>query len=364
MNDANQYKEKKQSSIIGRLFGDSFFIELFGIFLPGVVAVGFTALMGGLIVWCILDKPSIVNLCVTCGTSVYSLVWLFFIALSYSVGAVIYRRGPKHPDYIAAYNQWKRSKGEEVKKRLAFEFIKKERSEKMWERIKLKCRKLFVKYEWVRRRSEFNPDFPYPFLRRYLVKRGFDHLVNYVAWCDGYKIGGRGDVDKGFRSKQAINIIKHRLNAIGASRICDDISKNESHIRLISSLWYVMRYIKYSSAISLIFIMMWFYFKIKINNGSLCLFIALTISLSVVFCLAWRIKKDVETSIHYVRIRELISILEGAWVYDNKLRSEGTKPLFDDLEKEGALFGSEHCINCEGCDKNLKARIVNVKESV
>ena len=83
--------------------------------------------MGGLIVWYVIGKSDIMYLCVTGNASVYSLAWLFFIALSYSVGAVIYRRGPKHPDYIAAYNQWKRTKGEKAKKRLAFEFIKKAR---------------------------------------------------------------------------------------------------------------------------------------------------------------------------------------------------------------------------------------------
>lgn len=363
MIDINPYKEKKSSSIIGKLFGDSFFIEFFGIFLPGVVAVGYTAVMGGLIAWYIMGKPTIMYLCVTGNSSVYSLVSLFFISLSYSVGAVIYRRGPKHPDYIAAYNQWKRSKGTTAKNRLAFEFYKKARSEKSWERIKLKLRKVFVKYEWIKRRSKFNPDFPYPFLRRYLSKRGFYHLVNYVNWCDGYKVERDWDHDKDFRSKQAVNIIKHRLNAVGVSRICDDISKNESHVRLISSLWYVMRYIKYSSAISLMFIITWFCLEIKINRESLCLCVVLVLSLLSVICLAWRIKKDVETSIHYVRIRELISILEGAWVCDHKLCTAGSEPMFDDLENEGILFGTEHCKDCNGCDEFLKARVLNVERT-
>ena len=132
--------------------------------------------------------------------SAYSIGWLFVIALSYAVGAVLYRRGPKSPDYIAAYNQCKKSSEDETE-RLAYEFIKGEKPPR--------------------------------------------------EGCLGCR-------------------------------------------------------------------------KIKIN---------------------------IETSIHYVRVRELITIFENAWVYDNKFRDWKQPKLFDDITKAGREFGEKFCQICEHRDK-------------
>ena len=71
---------------------------------------------------------------------------------------------------------------------------------------------------------------------------------------------------------------------------------------------------------------------------------------AIVFCciffMARKIRRDVETSIHYVRIRELLAILEGAWVYDNKIREWNQPELFDDITKAGREFGERVCKKC------------------
>lgn len=399
-----------KSSVMGKLFGNSFYIEVFGIFMPGVVAIGATVLMLAFLFWYATGESLFDMLNVAGSNTAYSIGWVFFIALSYSVGAVIYRRGPKHADYVAAYTQYKRTKKSE-RSRLAYEFIEIKDNEYKKYGCKKRCwliMKFFKKcrrYRWIKERSKYNPDFPYPFLRRYLYKRKFFHLVDFVNWCDGFEEKNKEEanvkrvvskssvveIGKGARSKQAVNIIKHRLNALGESKISDDISRNESHIRLMSSLWYVMRYVKFISLMSLVLLVAmgsWIFIK-HINNISnanhdvvpsinismekqkfhcysdvdifecnedsivekIELFVAMVVVFLGVFFMARKIRKDVETSIHYVRIRELLSILEGAWVYDNKLRPNYCPELFDDITKAGREFGEKFCQKCEHYDK-------------
>ena len=38
--------DTKKTNVVWRLFGDSFLADLFGIFMPGVVAIGATVLIG------------------------------------------------------------------------------------------------------------------------------------------------------------------------------------------------------------------------------------------------------------------------------------------------------------------------------
>ena len=44
--DAIADTDAKKTNVVWRLFGDSFLADLFGIFMPGVVAIGATVLIG------------------------------------------------------------------------------------------------------------------------------------------------------------------------------------------------------------------------------------------------------------------------------------------------------------------------------
>lgn len=355
---------ENKPSILGNLFGISFYIEVFGVFIPGVVAIGATVLIGSCLIWYGTGE-NIFNLLHGRETnSAYSIGGLFIIALSYAVGAVLYRRGPKHPDYIAAYNQCVRTRNNDERDRLAYKFIEDDEGGCKCFICRISDWMMFAfhKYAWIKKKSKYNPDFPYPFLRRYLYKRGFAHLVDYVNWCDGWKeyvCDKKGVMknDKGNRSKQAINVIKVRLAPLVPSKVNDNIVRNESHVRLISSLWYVMRYVRAIAVIGLIVLLVCTMFKkpenisyltfIMEHNKEACFFWCATFCFVSLILMLSRIKVDIETSIHYVRVRELITILEYAWVYDNKL-SEGNKPkLFDDIVAAGRQFHEDFCKNCK-----------------
>ena len=192
---------------------------------------------------------------------------------------------------------------------------------------------------------------------------------------------------KGNRSKQVINIIKLRLAPFVSSKINDEITRNESHIRLICSLWYVMRYVCF---ISMIVIVMVFVStkggslfgnktdvvdvckssassKVQIVDGGVDkglvysketitpekqfpqnnLFVPVLVVLASIIAIARQIMINIETSIHYVRVRELITIFENAWVYDNKLSFDNKPKLFDDITKAGREFGEKICQKCK-----------------
>ena len=77
------------------------------------------------------------------------------------------------------------------------------------------------------------------------------------------------------------------------------------------------------------------------------LFVPALAVLCSIIAMSTRIKRDIELSIHYVRVRELITIFEAAWVYDNKLRDWRQPKLFDDITKAGREFGEKICQKCK-----------------
>lgn len=88
--------------------------------------------------------------------------------------------------------------------------------------------------------TEKRCDFPYMSYYKYLLKRKHYDLLKYVEWTT-----------QAARTKNKINLykIKLQLNEPNAYSI---ISKNESHIRMAASSWYVARLIKFISSVSLL----------------------------------------------------------------------------------------------------------------
>jgi hypothetical protein len=79
-----------------------------------------------------------------------------------------------------------------------------------------------------------NVEYPYIYLKQYLCTRGLYSLAAMVPW------EGSGDNHPPERSKSFINNLKIRLLYHVPAR-CGLIVRNEGHIRLLSSVWYVAR---------------------------------------------------------------------------------------------------------------------------
>lgn len=91
--------------------------------------------------------------------------------------------------------------------------------------------------------TEKRCDFPYMSYYKYLLKRKHYDLLKYVEWTT-----------QAARTKNKVNLykIKLQLNEPNAYSI---ISKNESHIRMAASSWYVARLTKLISSASLVVVL-------------------------------------------------------------------------------------------------------------
>jgi hypothetical protein len=156
--------------------------------------------------------------------------------------------------------------------------------------------------------NETDCQFPYEYYNTYLIKRNETHLLEHVGWC----------YDESSRSKNALNKLKLKIQLI-AHRDYNILVKNEAHIRMSSSSWYVSKTNMLMSVISLILI----FFVIIINNNSCCymnwskltdikniiiLFLPVLIFLFNIF-----IYRSVIKFLHYQRLREIFFVLQ---VYD------------------------------------------------
>ena len=124
----------------------------------------------------------------------------FFLALSYLTGQLFSRQDPKRPD-LASY---KKLSG--VAKRESM----------------------------VRPDSRGEPDvqFPYKDLKAYLSRRALYYLADQIPWD-----GEDGETYRR-RSKHFVNALKIRLEFSYPSKT-NTIVRNEGHVRLSSSMWYV-----------------------------------------------------------------------------------------------------------------------------
>ena len=165
--------------------------------------------------------------------------------------------------------------------------------------------------------------FPYEYYNTYLIKRGENHLLDHVKWCN----------DERSRSKNALNKLKLKLQLIAPADY-NILVKNEAHIRMSSSSWYVSRAIMKISgfiAITMIVMLLFYIFKDKIfecftfikNLGNNAFFempvipliiAVIIISLpSMVFFLNLFIYNSAIKYLHYQRLREIFFVLQ---VYD------------------------------------------------
>lgn len=210
------------------------------------------------------------------GTTAIALV------LAYVMGSVFYRQDPKLPDWRSASFIWRNTKSKEDRERLAVQPTS-ERAEDI---------------------SAYDAQFPYFFLHEYLVGRGLDHLADWIPW------EGRKPETWIFRTKMFINVLKVRLQFLIPER-CKEIVRNEAHVRMATSVWYATYWVMVASGLGLVLVVVaW------IRSVFVGIDIALPGTLAVdllVLIVAVVMKFKIERFLHYLRVREVVYVLETAY---------------------------------------------------
>lgn len=165
-------------------------------------------------------------------------------------------------------------------------------------------------------------EFPYHFLKQYLEDRGIDYLAAHVRW-------GPGDFKR--RAKHFANALKIRI-LIESPQSYGILARNEGHIRLSSSMWYVCRVLLWSATIGLAV-----YFAALIGTRLADVQPAVAADPTfvlplLVLAFSWLGKWAIERALHYQREREILFILETAhWL---AISGKATK-IFAGLEPPG-----------------------------
>lgn len=214
------------------------------------------------------------------GTTAISLV------LAYVMGSIFYRQDPKIPDHLSARSIWKSTKSEEDRKRLAVQ----------------------PKTHTAEDITLNDAQFPYLFLYEYLDRRGLNHLAELIPWK-----GTDPDTWK-YRTKMFLNQLKIRLQFLVPSK-CKDIVRNEAHVRMATSVWYATRMVLATCAIALFLIFLaclvdYLHNKSFVSNYTLNGVFAFDL---LVLITTWSIKFYIQKFLHYLRVREVIYVLETAY---------------------------------------------------
>lgn len=392
--------ENTDRSLFGNLRGSlslvqNFYIEFFGTLVPGIVAVlcVFFLMLG--FCYFILHDGDLVREVIRLSFSTVGGM-TFFLMIAYVTGAIVYRITPKTPDTISSHRQWRLTKNGSARDevgRLSVVFD----PDRAIPHGLLERLKFWIDREhWILRKAGSSIDYPYPLMRKYLCCRGLRHLADYVPWCAGS--GGsafKEDFQKGVCSKTYVNIIKQRLRSSGHINLILDMVRNECHIRMLCSLWYIFTFVfrmlllSFLVALTVAFLQvdakdtgesrrkMTFsvvtnvseevVFKIpfkkvltveqtrhgdgkepkdsNLRRDIFCFSLLIVASVLVFYC-----RRSIEQGIHYVRTREVVMILESAWIMDNVdygdqpgIRLQSCAALFCDFRKQADQFCKSHC---------------------
>jgi len=263
-------------------------------------------------------------------SAIWLVLFLLFVLLSYVVGHIFYRRDPKTPDRKSFKRLAKIMKASYVHRisKLGLR-ISNKKNLKLIRRLGLKiylyrhwntCKNFNIYLEQDLKEnygctSVSNCEFPYPFYSEYLKKRGLKHLLKLSIWCE----------KKAFhRSKTFINILKIRLKYHFPEKF-GTITRNEAHIRLASSAWYVSGISIYLGVIGFLislalciqkviimkpteFGIFYHEFLQKASSNLIALFLPLIITI-----LSFYLKYNISKFIHYQRLREVFYVLETSF---------------------------------------------------
>jgi hypothetical protein len=201
-----------------------------------------------------------------------TIATILFLTISFIIGTIVSRLTPKTVDYqsVGRLSQSDRDAGPSRQKSL----------------------------------DKNKVEFPYLDLKSYLDERGLSYLSSKIEWT--WETPNR-------RTKHFINALKVRILASSPSSYLM-LSRNEAHVRLSCSTWYVCRSIQYLSIVGSLIILLALLLlynrgakDYEILHAALLLFIPVATGLGF-----WIAKYFIETSFHYQRTREILHILELA----------------------------------------------------
>jgi len=256
----------------------------------------------------------------------------FVLAFSYVLGHFFFRQDPKVPDESSVFCIRQALKSGDGAVR--FPKVPKELSKKPLRLFYRCCKvaKLNRLAEWVLwygdRSSRPNVEFPYLFLHEYLKDRELKHLAEMVPWH------GEDPNTHRHRTKAFVNILKMRLEFAFPEK-CGTITRNEAHVRLMSSVWYLSRSLMWVSAAGFAIALMaagraW----TDLGISQLVRFFPLFLSCGLIVIGTFWARHTIEKFFHYQRVREIIHVLEMAYVAA-KDKPEILEDLNIDLHHDG-----------------------------
>ena len=185
--------------------------------------------------------------------------------------------------------------------------------------------------------------FPYNNLAGYLIARNRIDLEDMIPWeLNRSEVKANAEVKtekeikaelkKSPRSKTLINSLKIQLQFFHPEK-CSTIIKNEAHVRLTTSMWYITIALRnYSLAVILLIPVLYFVFWGAGEIPHIVVFLPAIASVSI-FLFAWRAKLSLEQFLHYQRVREIFYVLETANIDLNLKKSKVRFPRTKDSEK-------------------------------
>lgn len=246
-----------------------------------------------------------------------SAIWLILFLggglFAYTVGHLFYRHDPKIPDRKSFERLHKRYR--RYAKRQKIEYSKNEIE------ADLACA------------SADECEFPYPSYHKYLKKRGLKHLIPFVVWQD----------QPSYRSKTYINLLKIRLRYFFPDK-CGTLIRNEAHVRLASSTWYVARLLTWFAMFGLILAIVSLFlsmqtdvhFKLLAYAFSWHMFAVLSPLMIMMLC--FFIMRSILEFLHYQRLREVFYVLETAYTAFDSQKKLLNFPFDEIWHYEGKNF--------------------------
>lgn len=246
-------------------------------------------------------------------SAVWLVTFLVLFFLAYTLGQLFYRRDPNEPDRKSF-------------KRLKKKYLLKNSNCKVMDRLKIRFN---LKYdlsdeEKAGLQGEFAGDdweqcqFPYLYYDKYLERRGFEYLIPFVVWNDNV-IKRNTENGKSIRSKCWINLFKTRLMYYHADK-CGTIFRNEAHIRMGSSTWYVSKFLSTFGLLGLVIsmssVLLSRYYTNQFNEFIQAIswyalpLIVPSMVAAFSFYFYWRILRF----LHYQRLREILIVLDTYYV--------------------------------------------------
>ncbi len=269
-----------------------FLVDFFGALVPGILFIflSFLALVYPTyiflkVLYMVIDPTAVIDTTgmfyeiVRLDTALSIELCVLLLVGSYVVGSMYFRMDPKKPDF---HSYMQSSRGSSEKERAG---------------------------SVVQVRGDETPDvqFPYRYLKEYLNIRGLEHLARMVRWS------GEDKVTHIKRSKTFINTLKIRLEFYFPAS-CGTITKNEAHVRLASSLWYILRRMKFISGAGLtLAVASVAISKLFLHQVSFDLLVSFALGAFVLVNSILGMRK-IQKAFHYQRVREIVYVLETAYI--------------------------------------------------